>query len=247
MVAIEGESGTWPASAAVFGASGGIGAALTRVLADRGVPVLAGSRGGDVPRHHLVSPFAFDLTDEASIAASAARMADDAPQLVVVATGSLTLDDGTPPEKSFKAMDPAAMAQSLAVNTIGPAMVAKHVLPLMPRDRRWVFAVLSAKVGSISDNRLGGWHSYRAGKAALNMLVRNWAIETGRTHTHGVVVALHPGTVDTRLSAPFQQGLPEGQLKMRRDAAQALLDVVLAVSPAQSGQLLGWDGSVIDP
>ena len=200
-----------------------------------------------MPRHHLVKPFTFDLTDEASIAAAATAMADNAPELVLVASGTLTLDDGTPPEKTFKAMDPAAMARSLAVNTIGPAMVAKHVLPLMPRDGRWVFAVLSARVGSISDNKLGGWHSYRAGKAALNMLVRNWAIELGRTHKHGAVVALHPGTVDTRLSAPFQQGLPAGQLRMRRDAAAALADVLNAVTPAQSGALLSWDGQEIAP
>ncbi|MFC3096377.1 SDR family NAD(P)-dependent oxidoreductase [Alteraurantiacibacter palmitatis] len=240
-------TGTWPASAAVFGASGGIGAAFTRVLADRAVPVSAGSRGGDVPRHHLVAPFTFDLTDESSIAAAAARMADNPPELVLVASGALTLDDGTPPEKSYKAMDAAAMARALAVNTIGPALIAKHILPLMPRDRRFVFAVLSARVGSISDNRLGGWHSYRASKAALNMLVKNWAIELGRTHKLGAIVALHPGTVETRLSAPFQQGLPPGQLRMRRDAAQALVDVVMQVGPDQSGMLIGWDGEVIAP
>ncbi len=200
-----------------------------------------------MPRHHLVAPFTFDLTDESSIAAAAARMADNPPELVLVASGALTLDDGTPPEKSYKAMDAAAMARALAVNTIGPALIAKHILPLMPRDRRFVFAVLSARVGSISDNRLGGWHSYRASKAALNMLVKNWAIELGRTHKLGAIVALHPGTVETRLSAPFQQGLPPGQLRMRRDAAQALVDVVMQVGPDQSGMLIGWDGEVIAP
>jgi NAD(P)-dependent dehydrogenase (short-subunit alcohol dehydrogenase family) len=247
MVATKPISDNFPRSAAVFGASGGIGAAFTRVLADRGVPVLAGSRGGDVPRHHLVTPFAFDLTDEASIAAAASAMTDNPPDLVFVASGALTLDDGTPPEKSLRAMDAGAMAQAFSVNTIGPALIAKHVLPLMPRDGRWVFAVLSAKVGSISDNRLGGWHSYRAGKAALNMLVKNWAIEMDRTHRQGIVVALHPGTVDTRLSAPFQQGLPEGQLRMRRDAARCLVDVLIGVTPEQSGMLLGWDGHEIAP
>lgn len=241
------QSGTWPSCAAVFGASGGIGAAFTRVLADRGVKVWAGSRSGDVPRHHLVMPFAFDLMDETGIAAAAAHMAGDPPELVLVASGVLTLDDGTPPEKTYKVMDAAAMANAFAINAIGPALIAKHVLPLMPRDRRFVFAVLSARVGSISDNRLGGWHSYRASKAALNMLVKNWAIELGRTHSQGAVVALHPGTVDTRLSAPFQQGLPPGQLKMRREAAQRLVDVVMQVEPGQSGELIGWDGAIIAP
>ncbi len=237
----------WPRRAAIFGASGGIGAAVARVLADRGVPVLGGSRSGAVPRHHLVTPFRFDLTDEASIAGAAALMADVMPDLVMVATGALTLEDGTAPERGFKALDPVAMAQSLAVNTIGPAMIAKHLLPLFPRDGRWTFAMLSARVGSVSDNRLGGWHSYRAGKAALNMLVKNFAIEVARTHPQGTVLALHPGTVDTPLSAPFQRGLPDGQLKKRREAACALVDVLLAAGPEQSGQLLGWDGQEIAP
>lgn len=237
----------WPRRAAIFGASGGIGAAMARLLADRGVPVLGGSRSGAVPRHHLVTPFAFDLIDEASIAQAAALLAQDMPGLVLVATGALTLADGTAPERSLKALDPAAMARSLAVNTIGPALVAKHVLPLFARDARWTFAVLSARVGSVSDNHTGGWHSYRAGKAALNMLVKNMALEMGRAHPLGTVLALHPGTVDTNLSAPFQRALPEGQLKKRREAACALLDVMCAATPAQSGQLIGWDGAEIAP
>lgn len=237
----------WPRRAAIFGASGGIGAAIARLLVDRGVPVLGGSRNGSVPRHHLVTPFRFDLTDEGSIAHAAALLADDVPDLVLVATGALTLDDGTAPERGLKSLDPVAMAHSLAVNTIGPALVAKHVLPLFPRNGRWTFAALSARVGSVSDNRQGGWHSYRAGKAALNMLVKNFAIEMARTHPQGCVLAVHPGTVDTALSAPFQKGLPEGQLKKRREAACALVDVLLAAGPEQSGKLLGWDGQEIAP
>jgi NAD(P)-dependent dehydrogenase (short-subunit alcohol dehydrogenase family) len=244
---MEEDRGQWPRRAAIFGASGGIGAAVARLLADRGVPVLGGSRSGAVPRHHLVTPFAFDLTDEASIASAAGLLAQDMPDLVLVATGALTLADGTAPERSLKALDPAAMAQSLAVNTIGPALVAKHVLPLFPRNARWTFALLSARVGSVSDNSTGGWHSYRAGKAALNMLVKNMALEIARTHPQGTVVALHPGTVDTALSAPFQRGLPEGQLKRRREAACALFDVLCAATPAQSGKLIGWDGREIAP
>lgn len=217
------------------------------MLADRGVPVLGGSRSGAVPRHHLVTPFRFDLSDEGTIAQAAEVLADHVPDLVLIATGALTLDDGTPPERGFKALDAAAMAQGFAVNTIGPALIAKHVLPLFPRDARWTFAALSARVGSVSDNRLGGWHSYRASKAALNMLVKNFAIEMARTHPQGTVLALHPGTVDTALSAPFQRGLPEGQLKKRREAAVAMVDVLLAAGPEHSGKLIGWDGQEIAP
>jgi NAD(P)-dependent dehydrogenase (short-subunit alcohol dehydrogenase family) len=244
---MEQNKSAWPRRAAIFGASGGIGAAIARLLVDRGVPVLGGARSGAVPRHHLVTPFRFDLTDESTIAEAAALLAQDMPDLVLVATGALMLDDGTAPERGFKSLDAAAMAQALAVNTIGPALIAKHVLPLFPRDERWTFATLSARVGSVSDNKLGGWHSYRAGKAALNMLVKNFAIEMARTHPQGCVLALHPGTVDTALSAPFQKGLPEGQLKKRREAACALVDVLLAAGPEQSGRLLGWDGQEIAP
>ncbi|WP_170308107.1 SDR family NAD(P)-dependent oxidoreductase [Aurantiacibacter suaedae] len=233
--------------AAVFGASGGIGSALVADLAARGVDVLAGSRSGEGPPLEGVRRFACDIDDEDSIADAVADWSNDPPDLVVVATGVLTLPDGTGPERSYKSLDPAAMAEVLRVNTIGPALVAKHVLPLFPRDRRSVFAALSARVGSISDNRIGGWHSYRASKAALNMLVANFAIEMGRTHPEAVVVALHPGTVDTRLSSPFQSNLPEGQLTAPDAASANLLSVIEGLSPADSGGLFDWRGLRIKP
>ncbi|MCW1383847.1 SDR family NAD(P)-dependent oxidoreductase [Novosphingobium sp. KCTC 2891] len=230
---------------AVFGASGGIGAALVDALALREdvAVVHAGARrqgaGGG-----KVRPFAFDLTDEASIAAACTGIG--APlDLAIVATGRLTLSDGSGPEKSYRALDAARLAESFAVNAIGPALVAKHVLPLLPKDRRSVFAALSARVGSISDNRLGGWHGYRASKAALNMLVRNFAVELGRTHRDAVVVALHPGTVDTGLSAPFQKGVAEGKLFTAEFAADRLLAVLDGLGPADSGKLFAWDGAEV--
>jgi NAD(P)-dependent dehydrogenase (short-subunit alcohol dehydrogenase family) len=229
--------------AAVFGASGGIGAALALALAERGVAVLAGSRSGAVPGHSRITGFAFDLADEPSIAAAAAMMADDPPDMVLITTGMLTNARGQGPERSYKALDPAAMAESFAVNAIGPALIAKHLLPLFARDRRAVFAALSARVGSISDNRIGGWHSYRASKAALNMLLRNFAIELARTHPLAVVAGLHPGTVDTALSAPFQRGLPEGQLTTPAAAAGHLLDVLDRLQPADSGGVFDWRGA----
>ena len=135
----------------------------------------------------------------------------------------------------------------LYLNTVGPALIAKHVLPLMPREGRSVFAALSARVGSIGDNRLGGWHSYRASKAALNMLVRNFAIEMGRTHKKAAIVGLHPGTVDTELSEPFQKGLPEGQLTDAVEAARNLLRVLDGVSPEDSGEVFDWKGERVVP
>ena len=238
--------GSIPRSAAVFGASGGIGRALCAELSARGCALVhAGSRrakGGDAER---VRRFAFDLTDEASIAAAAEAMRDDPPEWVLVASGVLTLEDGTGPERTLKRLDPSTMADVFARNTIGPALIAKHMLPLMPKDRRFVFAALSARVGSISDNGLGGWHSYRASKAALNMLLKNFALEMARTHPFGVVVGLHPGTVDTALSEPFQAGLPEGQLTTPEQAAGMLLDVLTGLGPEDSGKVFDYAGKVV--
>lgn len=236
----------WPRSAAVFGASGGIGRALCEALAARGTQVIhAGSRSGAAPQGEGIRPFVFDLRDEASIAAAAQAMRDDPPQWVIVATGVLTLADGTGPERTYKRLDPQAMAEVLALNTIGQALIAKHMLPLMPRAERFVFAALSARVGSISDNRLGGWHSYRASKAALNMLLRNFAIELARTHPQGVIAGLHPGTVDSALSQPFQSNLPEGQLTAPEAAADNLLGVLVRLGPDDSGRVFDFRGEEV--
>ena len=238
----------WPDTAAVIGASGGIGSALCEELAARGASlVYAGSRTVSAPQGASIRPFAIDLTDEAGIITAAQMMRPKPPQLVIVATGALTLPDGTGPERSYKAIEGEAMAQAFAINTIGPALVAKHFLPLFDRTDRSVFAVLSARVGSIGDNRIGGWHSYRASKAALNMLVKNFAIELGRTHKQVVVVSLHPGTVDTALSAPFQGNLPAGQLAKPAQAARNLLDVIGRLGPEDSGYCFDWRGERIDP
>lgn len=235
-----------PRTAAVFGASGGIGAALCAGLAASGCEVIyAGSRSGNAPSGGAIRPFAFDLADEASIAAVAAAMRDDPPQWVIAATGVLTLSDGTGPERSYRRLDAGTMAQVFALNTIGPALIAKHMLGIMPRGAPFTFAALSARVGSIGDNRLGGWHSYRASKAALNMLLRNFAIEMARTHPDSVIVGLHPGTVDSALSAPFQSGLPEGQLTGPDVAAANLLGVLGRLTPAQSGRVFDFRGDEI--
>ncbi len=236
------EVGKWPRTAAVFGSTGGIGAALCTQLAQGGCEqIYAGSRTGKATGTSS-QPFVFDLLVEESIAAASAIMKVDPPELVIVATGALTLADGTGPERTLKRIDPDAMAKVLAINTIGPAMIAKHILPLMPRDRRFVFAALSARVGSISDNGLGGWHSYRASKAALNMLLKNFAVEMARSHPEGVIAGLHPGTVDSALSEPFQKGLPDGQLTKPVDAAVNLLDVLARLNPADSGQVFDFTG-----
>lgn len=235
-----------PATACVFGASGGIGRALCEGLAAAGCErIYAGSRSGAGPQGAAFQGFSFDLEDEASIAAAAAMMREAPPEWVIVATGVLTLADGTGPERSYKRLEAGTLAQVFALNTIGPAMIAKHMLPLMPRGSAFTFAALSARVGSISDNRLGGWHSYRASKAALNMLIRNFALEMARTHPDSVIVGLHPGTVDSALSAPFQSGLAERQLTAPLVAAANLLGVLSRLGPAQSGLVFDFRGQEV--
>ncbi|MBD59821.1 MAG: C-factor [Citromicrobium sp.] len=232
--------------AIVFGASGGIGAALVAELVARGAgQVFAASRQRPENLPAGAQWVRFDLDREGSIAGAAQATGSQPLDTVIVASGVLTLPDYGP-ERSFKQVEAEAMARVLYLNTIGPALVAKHFLPLLPRDRRSVFAALSARVGSIGDNRIGGWHSYRASKAALNMLVRNYAIELARTHRQAICVGLHPGTVDTPLSEPFQANLPEGQLTAPADAARNLLDVLDGLTTQDSGALFDWKGERVE-
>ena len=151
------------------------------------------------------------------------------------------------PEKSLAELDPDWLLKNFTVNTVGPAIVAKHFLPLFPVDRRAVFAVLSARVGSIGDNKLGGWYGYRASKAALNQLVRTLSIEEKRRNDRSIVVALHPGTVDTPLSQPFQANVRPDQLFAPDRAAVQLLDVLDGLKAPDSGKHFGWDGAEIAP
>ncbi|WP_017665604.1 SDR family NAD(P)-dependent oxidoreductase [Porphyrobacter sp. AAP82] len=235
-----------PRSACVFGASGRIGRALCAALAAAGCgKIYAGSRSGSTPQGSQFTGFSFDLEDEASIAAAAAMMAPEPPEWVIVATGVLSLPDGTGPERTYRRLEPEVMARVFALNTIGPATIAKHMLALMPRGQGFTFAALSARVGSIGDNRLGGWHSYRASKAALNMLLRNFALEMARTHPDSVIVGLHPGTVDSALSAPFRSGLAEGQLTAPDAAAANLIGVLGRLTPVQSGRVFDFRGDEV--
>jgi len=235
-----------PARAAVVGASGGIGAAAVDLLAQEGFETVhALSRKGRDSGNPAVHPGRIDIEQESSIAAAAEALRVGAPlRLVLVATGLLH-DASLQPEKTYRSLDPDQLARSFTINAIGPALVAKHVLPLLPKAGKSVFAVISARVGSIEDNRLGGWYGYRASKAALNQLVRTLAIELRRQKPDAVCVALHPGTVDTKLSQPFQEGVETGKLFAPDYAAQRLLAVMDGLTAADSGGFFAWDGQKI--
>ncbi len=218
--------------AVVIGAQGGVGHALLTALREvkKFADVVGFSRGGAVP---------VDITSEESVAAAAQSLGGREVRLVIDATGFLH-GEGLMPEKSFKELNAAHMAKSFAVNALGPALLMKHFLPLFPRQGRAVFASLSAKVGSIGDNHIGGWYSYRAAKAALNQLVHTAAIELKRTRPDSVCVVLHPGTVASRLSEPFaKSGL---NVRPAAEAAQDLLAVIAGLEPEASGGFFDYRG-----
>ena len=233
--------------AVIIGASGGIGAALVGQLASRAdceqVYALSRKPAADSDK---VRALRIDFDQEDSIAAAASEVGNEgAPDLVIVSTGILSDDTGLMPEKSYRQQSSEAFEKVFQINTIGPALIAKHFLPIMPRKQRAVFAALSARVGSISDNRIGGWHAYRASKAALNMLIKNYAIEQARRNEAFIAVGLHPGTVDTGLSKPFQSGVPDKQLFSAEQSAAYLLTVIDGLTPSDSGKVFDWAGKEV--
>jgi len=223
--------------AIVFGASGGIGSALVTALCSDAhyTDVLAFSRKG---------PLTFDLIDEPSIETAAAAVARRGlpVRTIIDATGALSAE-GCVVEKSWRQIDPLTMARAFQINAIGPALLMKHFLPLLSRDGKSVFATLSARVGSIGDNQLGGWYSYRAAKAALNQLVRNAAIELRRSRPEALCVAIHPGTVATPLTAGYAKtGL---EVQTPDTAAMRILEALAGLNAAQSGGFFDNKGRAI--
>lgn len=234
---------------AIIGVSGAIGnALLEHYLANENTTgIFAFSRTTIKHDDSRVKACRLDLTDQHSIESAAADITPQSLDLVIAATGILhdKSEGQLQPEKTLKQLNAENMADVFAVNTIGPALLLKHFLPLLKRDSKSVFAALSARVGSISDNRLGGWYSYRASKAALNMLIKTAAIEYNRLNKQAVIAALHPGTVDSGLSKPFQARVQEGKLFSPEKSAAHLVSVLENLKQKDSGKCFAWDGQVI--
>lgn len=216
--------------ALVIGASGGIGSALVAALEQRGAEVTALSRSGN----------GLDVTDAGSVGAHLGALEGPFDR-ILIATGALEIE-GMGPEKALRHLKPESMLAQFRLNAMGPALVLRHVPDLMDRDRPAVVAALSARVGSIGDNRAGGWHSYRAAKAALNQIIRGAAIELGRTHKHAACVALHPGTVQTDLTRKY---LGRHPAVPPSEAAENLLNVIDGLRAADSGGFFDWAGKPI--
>lgn len=247
-----------PVNVMIQGASRGIGAALCEALATTpsvdhivatsrkpdGAEALAALRQ-EIGDRLLTVPM--DVTREESIEAAADTVADrlDTLALIINCAGLLHDGDELQPERRLSEVSPATLQRSFAVNAWGPLLVAKHFSRLLPRRDRAVFASISARVGSIGDNGLGGWYAYRASKAAQNMFTRNLSIELPRRHRGTLAVALHPGTVDTGLSAPFQSRVPDEQLFDADRAARQLLDVINGLGEDDNGGFFAWDGQPI--
>ncbi|EPX77202.1 SDR family NAD(P)-dependent oxidoreductase [Litoreibacter arenae] len=214
----------------IIGASGGIGSALTQAAQKRGHDVTGLSRSAD----------GLDVTDETSIERAFSTLSGEFDK-IICATGALVID-GHEPEKSIDALTSDGLTLQFRTNAMGPALVLKHALPFLPRDHPATFAALSARVGSVGDNRIGGWHSYRAAKAALNQLIHGASIELARTHKQATCVCLHPGTVETDFTAKYasrHKTVPASQ------AAENLLNVLDGLTPADSGKFFDYSGTQV--
>lgn len=238
----------------IQGAGRGIGLALARRAIAAGAEQLiltarnpqASEGFSEIGSHPAISWVALDVTSPDSVAAAGQKIRDIIPRLdrAIFTAGMLRRDD-IRPEKRIADIEADALMTLFATNAFGPILLARELWPLMKGDHRLQYAAISARVGSISDNRLGGWYSYRASKAALNQLMRTLSIEMRRGNPNASVLTLHPGTVDTDLSKPFQGNVPEGKLFTADYSARCLWDVVDQATPAQSGSLIAYDGSVI--
>lgn len=233
----------------IIGGSGALGSALADrlTLLYPTSTLYSFSRKEISPSKNNIVCFQVKNWDEESISRASHISSQDGPlKAVLVATGFLQ-NGVIMPEKSLKDLSSDKFQYLFYANTILPALVAKHFITHLTKEEKSFFAALSARVGSISDNRLGGWYAYRSSKAALNMILKNTAIELSRTNKNGIVVGLHPGTVKSPLSRPFQKKVPGGKLFSPEYSAQKLLEVLGGLTPDDSGKCFAWDGQEIDP
>jgi NAD(P)-dependent dehydrogenase (short-subunit alcohol dehydrogenase family) len=240
---------------AIFGASGAIGSAFVNKLANKKskTTIFAFSRSGKQFENENVHSHPFDITDEKTIETAIAIASVDAPlDLALITTGLLhqnllekNKSESLGPEKALIDLSAEKFKHLFEINTIGPALIAKYALPKMRKDQLSIFAALSARVSSISDNHLGGWYGYRSSKAALNMIIKTASIEMKRRNKNLVVIGLHPGTVDSDLSKPFQSNTPKEKLFSPDHSVTEMLKVLEKLEQEDTGKLFAWDGKEI--
>lgn len=240
-----------PKNIAIFGTSGAIGSAfvscLTHKYPDANIYKFSQHDDNITSGNIIIDINIIDYASEESIANCAELATKNGSLDLVIVPNGMLHDDEIMPEKSLKDLSAEKFQRLYEVNTITPALIAKHFLPKLNRDSKSVFASLSARVGSISDNHLGGWYAYRASKSALNMIIKNASIEIGRRNKNAVIVGLHPGTVDSNLSKPFQNNVSKDKLFTPEYSAQKMLEVLQKLTPSQTGKCFAWDGKEIEP
>lgn len=233
---------------AIIGASGAIGGAFVDHYSKDGSvnTIYAFSRKKQSYENKKIRSFALDIENQDSIQDAAEKISGNFLDQVIVATGILH-SDNFGPEKSIKDINYDNMAKVININTIGPSIVGRYFIPLLRKDAQSVIAFLSARVGSISDNKLGGWYSYRASKTALNQIIKNFSIELKRTNPNAIVLGLQPGTVDSNLSEPFKKNVAKGKLFTPEQSRELLSNVIENATTNDSGNLLAYDGETISP
>ena len=233
---------------AIIGASGAIGNAfLEHYSNDQSVKnVYAFSRKHKSYEDKKVHSFELDIENQNSIENAAEKVKESYLNHIIVATGILHTESFGP-EKSIKDINHDSMIKVMSVNAIGPSLVGRYFIPLLTKDTKSVLAFLSARVGSISDNKLGGWYSYRASKTALNQIIKNFSIELKRTNPNAIVLGLQPGTVDSNLSEPFKKNVAKGKLFTPEQSRELLSNVIENATTNDSGNLLAYDGETISP
>ncbi len=235
---------------AIIGSSGAIGNAVSEILLDDdGVEAIYKfSRNDSNENSDRVKNLFLDIEDEQSIKDCIKNLSKDIKfDLVFVATGILHNDNDIFPEKSIRDISQSKLEKVLLVNTIGPALVGKYFIPYLRKDSKSIFAFLSARVGSISDNKLGGWYSYRASKTALNQIIKNFSIEVRRANPNAIFIGLQPGTVKSFLSKPFEKNVRPENLFTPEYSATKMLEVIDNLSLEDTGKVYAWDGEEIQP
>ena len=233
---------------AVIGSSGAIGSAFVdHYINDQSINnIFSFSRSSIGIDNNKVKHFFIDIENENSIQDAAKSVEEINFDEIIIASGLLHTNEFGP-EKSIKDLKADNILKILNVNTVGPAIIGKHFLPLLNKNNKSVMAFLSARVGSISENKLGGWYAYRASKSALNQIIKTFSIELKRTNPKAIIIGLQPGTVDSELSAPFKRSVSKNKLFSAEYSASQLLGVIERVDESSSGNLISWDGEIISP
>lgn len=232
----------------VIGSSGAIGKAFVEsYIKDTDVENIFSFSRSDLPiKDSKLHSFFIDIEDEQSIANAASKIDKSSIDEIIVASGILHNEDFGP-EKSIRDLNADNLIKVLKVNTVGPAIIGKYFIPLLNKKDKSILAFLSARVGSISDNKTGGWYAYRSSKTALNQIIKNFSIELRRTNPNAIIFGLQPGTVDSNLSEPFKRNVKEGNLFTPDYSVSMLKKIINGASPCNSGSLIAWDGEEIKP